>query len=118
MLFWLLSLSQAFEDRHFRNFQILVFRRNEAEQENDQNEGDRDCAHGLFTCRKSLSRRSRVRRQAMDSRWQTRNKRPSLSLGGFDLSSRYFLKRSEIEISENLIFLRPVSKGKDLALTE
>src|SRR6266480_4134824 len=33
-------------------FRFLVFRRIEAEQENDQSEDDRDCAHGLFTCRK------------------------------------------------------------------
>ena len=37
-------------------FGFLVFRRIEAEQENDQSEDDRDCAHGLFTCKKPLER--------------------------------------------------------------
>src|SRR5437773_1674088 len=62
-------------------FRFLVFRRIEAEQENDQSEDDRDCAHGLFTCRKSLRQRWRVARPATDSRWQTRKKRPSLRCG-------------------------------------
>src|SRR5437667_8095782 len=52
----------------------------ETEQENDQSEDDRDCAHGLFTCRKSLRQRWRVARPATDSIRRTRRKRPSLSL--------------------------------------
>ena len=70
-------------------FRFLVFRRIETEQENDQNEDDRDCAHGLFTCRKSLRQRWRVARPATDSMRRTRRKRPSLSLGRLDLSSYY-----------------------------
>src|SRR6266481_6385265 len=78
----------------------LLSGRIEAEQENDQSEDDRDCAHGLFTCRKSLRQRWRVARPATDSIRRTRMTRPNLSLGGFDLSSRYYLKRSKIDISQ------------------
>src|SRR5882757_3698580 len=82
-------------------FRFLVFRRIEAEQENDQSEDDRDCAHGLFTCRKSLKQGWRVARLATDSIRRTRRKRPSLSLSRSYLSSRHFLKRSKIDISQN-----------------
>jgi hypothetical protein len=37
--------------------------------------------------------------------------RPNLSLGGFDLSSCYYLKLSKIDISENLRFLAPSVGG-------
>jgi len=46
----------------------------------------------------------RAEHRATDLRGRTRMKRSSLSLGRLDLSSRYFLKRSEIEISGNLRF--------------
>src|SRR5437773_11637033 len=85
-------------------FRFLVFRRIEAEQENDQYEDDRDCAHGLFTCRKSLRQRWRTAGPATDSIRRTRRKRPSLSLSRSYLSSRSFLKLSKIDISENVIF--------------
>jgi hypothetical protein len=50
---------------------------------------------------KKLPRRGgRPERRATDSRRQTRMTRPNLSLGRFDLSSRYFLKRSKIDISQ------------------
>jgi hypothetical protein len=42
----------------------------------------------------------RLEHRAMDSKRQTRMKCPSLSLGGFDLSSRHYLKRSKIDISQ------------------
>src|SRR6266403_4972909 len=124
LLRWLVCslLSQAFEDRHFRKSEICcailqrrcfflavivllpahldLSGRIEAEQENDQSEDDRDCAHGLFTCRKSLRQRWRVARSATDSIRRTRRKRPSLSLSRSYLSSRYFLKRSKIDISQ------------------
>jgi len=77
----------------------------ETEQENDQSEDDRDCAHGLFTGRKSLRQRWRVARPATDSIRRTRRKRPSLSLSRSYLSSRYILKRSKIDISRNVKFL-------------
>jgi hypothetical protein len=37
-------------------------------------------------------------------RWRTRRKNPSQGLGRLHLSSRYFLKRSKIDISGNLRF--------------
>src|SRR6266576_4813388 len=59
---------------------------------------------------KKLPRRGgRPEHRATDSRWQTRMTRPNLSFGGFDLSSRYYLKRSKIEISHNSKFLSVTS---------
>jgi hypothetical protein len=50
---------------------------------------------------KKLPRRGgRPERRATDSIRQTRMTRPSLSLGGFDLSSRYILKRWKTDISQ------------------
>jgi hypothetical protein len=50
--------------------------------------------------KKSPGPGGRPEHRATDSRRQTRMTRPNLSLGGFDLSSRYFLKRSKIDISQ------------------
>jgi len=47
----------------------------------------------------------RAEHQSTDSRPQTRRKHASRTLERLDLSSRYFLKRSKIEISEDLGFL-------------
>jgi hypothetical protein len=44
-------------------------------------------------------------------------KRPNLRVAGFDLSSRYYLKPSKIDISENPRVSRALSKGKDLGPT-
>jgi hypothetical protein len=55
---------------------------------------------------KKLPRREcRPEHRATDSRRQTRKRRSSLSLALLDLSSRYFLKRSKIDISQNVKFL-------------
>jgi hypothetical protein len=54
--------------------------------------------------KKLPSRGGQPERRATDSRRQTRMTRPNLSLGRFDLSSRYFLKRSKIDISQNVKF--------------
>src|SRR5260370_30215728 len=77
----------------------------EAEQKNDQSEDDRDCAHGLFTCRKSPQPGCRAEHRATDLRGRTRMKRSSLSLSRSYLSSRYFLKRPKIAISRSAKFL-------------
>ena len=77
----------------------------ETEQQNDQSEDDRDCAHGLFTCRKSLRQRWRVARPATDSRRRTRRKRSSPSFELLNLPSPYFLKRSKIDISQKVKLL-------------
>jgi hypothetical protein len=47
----------------------------------------------------------RAEHRATDLRRRTRMKRSSLSLQQSDLSSRYFLKRSKIDISQNVKFL-------------
>jgi DnaJ-class molecular chaperone len=52
--------------------------------------------------KKSPRRGRRVERQSMDSRRQTRRKHASRTLERLDLSSRYFLKRSKIDISQNV----------------
>jgi hypothetical protein len=56
---------------------------------------------------KKLPRRGgRPEHRATDSRWQTRKRRSSLSLALLDLSSRYFLKHSNKDISRNVKFFR------------
>src|SRR5260370_1315331 len=47
----------------------------------------------------------RAELRATDSTRRTRRKRPSLSLSRFYSSSRYFLKRSKTDISQNVKFL-------------
>jgi hypothetical protein len=56
--------------------------------------------------KKSPRRGCRPEHQATDLRGRTRMKRSSLSLGRFDLSSYYFLKRSKTDISQNVKFFR------------
>jgi len=62
--------------------------------------------------KKSPPRGGRAEHRATDLRRQTRRKQASLTLERLDLSSRYFLKRSKIDISENVKslprFLGPV----------
>src|SRR6266478_6632790 len=50
---------------------------------------------------------------ATDLRGRTRLKRSSLSLGRLDLCSRYFLKRSKIDISQNVRFCRHVEPSSE-----
>ena len=52
--------------------------------------------------KKSPRRGRRAEHQSMDSIRQTRRKRASRSLGRLHLSSSYFLKRSKIDISQNM----------------
>src|SRR5882762_9190693 len=54
--------------------------------------------------KKSPRRAGRGEHRATDLRRRTRRKNPSLRLGRLHLSSRYFLKRSKIDISGNLRF--------------
>jgi hypothetical protein len=55
--------------------------------------------------KKSPRQGCRPEHRATDLRGRTRMKRSSLSLGRLDLSSRYFLKRSKIDISQKVKFL-------------
>jgi hypothetical protein len=49
----------------------------------------------------------RAEHRATDSRLRTRRKRSSLIPEQLSLSSRYFLKRSKIDISQNVKFFPP-----------
>jgi hypothetical protein len=51
--------------------------------------------------KKSLRPGCRAEHRATDLRWRTRRKRSSLIPEQLSLSSRYFLKRSKIDISGN-----------------
>jgi ribosomal protein L20A (L18A) len=55
--------------------------------------------------KKSPRRECRPGHQAKDSTQRTRRKRASPTLYRLDLSSRYFLKRSNIDISRSAKFL-------------
>jgi hypothetical protein len=55
--------------------------------------------------KKSPRRGKRAEYQSTDSRRQTRRKHASRILQRLDLSSRYFLKRSQIDISRGAKFL-------------
>src|SRR5207253_6717505 len=55
--------------------------------------------------KKSQRRGRRAEHQSTDSRRRTRRKHASRTLDRLDLSSRYFLKRSKIDISRNVKFL-------------
>jgi len=55
--------------------------------------------------KKSPQRGKRAKHQSTDSRRQTRKKHASRTLERLDLSSRYFLKRSQIDISRSAKFL-------------
>src|SRR2546423_4498038 len=61
--------------------------------------------------KRSLRRECRKERPAMDLRRQTRRKRSTLSLGRLNSSSRYFLKRSKTDISQNVKFFRNVERN-------
>jgi hypothetical protein len=78
-------LSQAFEDRHFRKCEISFAIPDAVASINE---------------RKSPGPGWRAEYRSTDSRRQTRMTRPNLSLGGFDPSSRYYLKLSKIDISQ------------------
>jgi hypothetical protein len=54
--------------------------------------------------KKSPRRECRPEHRATDSRLRTRRKRSSLIPEQLSLSSRYFLKRSKIDISDNMKF--------------
>lgn len=88
--FWKIGISEVFS--------FLVFRRVEAEQENDQSEDDRDCAHGLFTCRKSPRRRiaTSTPSNGLDTATQKKTSQPeSLAvLFVFTLCSQAFEQRN------------------------
>ena len=55
-----------------------------------------------FSGKRSSWREGRRERPATDSKQRTRTKRSSLSLQQWDLSSRYILKHSKIDISRNV----------------
>jgi len=55
--------------------------------------------------KKSPRRGTRAEHQSTDLRRQTRRKHASRTLERLDLSSRYFLKRSQIDISRSAKFL-------------
>ena len=55
-----------------------------------------------FSGKRSSGREGRRERPATDSKQRTRTKRSSLSLQQSDLSSRYILKHSKIDISRNV----------------
>jgi len=55
--------------------------------------------------KKSQRRGKRAEHQSTDSGRQTRRKHASRTLERLDLSSRYFLKRSQIDISRGAKFL-------------
>jgi hypothetical protein len=75
----------------------------ETEQENHQDKDDCHCAHGSsITGKKSPRPGCRAEHRATDLRWRTRRKRCSLIPEQLSLSSRYFLKRSKIDISEKV----------------
>jgi len=60
-----------------------------------------------ITDRKSLRRGRRAEHQSTDSRRRTRRKHASLIPERLSLSSRYFLKRSKIDISQEFEELNP-----------
>jgi len=63
--------------------------------------------------KRSLRRECRKERPAMDLRRQTRRKRSTLSLERLDLSSCYFLKHFEIDISQEREISECVGVGED-----
>lgn len=63
--------------------------------------------------KRSLRRECRKERPAMDLRRQTRRKRSTLSLERLDLSSCYFLKHFEIDISQEREISECVCVGED-----
>jgi len=61
-----------------------------------------------FSGKRSSGREGRRERPATDLWWQTRTKRSNRGLEGLNLSSRYILKRSKIDISQNVRSCRNV----------
>src|SRR6266568_6619141 len=113
----LLFLSQSFEDRYFRKFEIswAIFSAScvlTCPVESKPNSrmikmktiGVVLMASSIID-KKSPRRGRRAEHQSTDSRRQTRRRDASRSLQRLDLSSYYFLKRSKIDISGNLRFL-------------
>jgi len=126
----LLFLPQSFEDRYLRKFEIswaifsvsCVLTCPVESKPNSRMIKMKTIGVVLMVSsiidKKSPRPGCRAEHRTTDLRGRTRMKRSSLIPEQLSLSSRYFLKLSKIDISQKFeIFLCPVSKGKDLALT-
>src|SRR6266481_5297028 len=112
MLFALLFLSQSFEDRYFRKFEIswaifsasCVLTCPVESKPNSRMIKTKTISVVLMASsiidRKSPRRGRRAKHQSTDSRPQTRRKYAIRTLERLDLFSCHFLKRSKIDISQ------------------
>src|SRR5467141_3866373 len=114
MLFALLFLSQSFEDRYFRKFEIswAIFSASRVltcpvESKPNSRMINMKTIGVVLMASSIIDKKSprpgwRAEHRATDLRRQTRRKHASRTLERLDLSSRYFLKRSKIDISHNM----------------
>jgi len=113
----LLFLSQSFEDRYFRKFEISwaifsgscvltcpVDSKPNSRMIKMKTIGVVLMASSIID-KKSQWRGRRAEHQSTDSRRQTRRKHASRTLERLDLSSRYFLKHPKFDISRSAKFL-------------
>src|SRR6266705_4948810 len=130
LLLDLLFLPQSFEDRYFRKFEISwaifsvscvltcpVESKPNSRMIKMKTIGVVLMASSIID-KKSRRPECRPEHRATDLRGRTRRKGSSLSLGRLDLPSYYVSQAFEDrDFGKSEIFLCPVSKGKDLALT-
>jgi len=114
MLFALLFLSQSFEDRYFRKFEIswTIFSAScvlacPVESKPNSKITKTKMIGVMLIASSIIDKKSprpgcRAEHRATDLRGRTRMKRSSLIPEQLSLSSRYFLKRSKIDISEKV----------------
>src|SRR6266478_9842556 len=119
----LLFLPQSFEDRYLRKFEIswaifsvsCVLTCPVESKPNSRMIKMKTIGVVLMVSsiidKKSPRPGCRAEHRATDSRPRTRRKRPSQGLGRLHLSSCYFLKRSEIDISQNVKCLFDALRG-------
>src|SRR5260370_2749012 len=96
-------LSQAFEDRHFRKLEVFSRDSLRPAESKPNNKMIRKKTIGVRFMGGKLPER-RWRAECRTGDLEQRTKRKCSSRRWLNLSSRYFLKRSKLEISENLRF--------------